>query len=63
MTPTNQTTGHPDNNHDVRDRLVEVKDDVAKRIDALGTLMKAHPFAALGVALGIGYLVARVVHR
>lgn len=43
------------------------KDDVARdlgmRVKALGALIKDHPFAAAGIALGIGYLTARLLHR
>jgi ElaB/YqjD/DUF883 family membrane-anchored ribosome-binding protein len=42
---------------------VSLKDDLAKRVDTLGTLVKTHPFAALGVGFGIGYLLARLAHR
>lgn len=42
---------------------VNLKDTVAKRVDTLGILAKAHPLAALGVGLGVGYLLARLVHR
>ena len=49
------------------ERLAELKDDVAKnlgrRVDSLGTLMKNHPFAAIGIGLGLGYLLARLLHR
>jgi hypothetical protein len=55
------STNHTD--HETADRFVELKDDLARRVDTLGTLMKAHPFAALGVGLGLGYLLARVLHR
>jgi hypothetical protein len=56
-TSTNHTTD------ETADRFVELRDDLARRVDTLGTLMKAHPFAALGVGLGLGYLLARVLHR
>lgn len=53
--------------HDASDRLSEMKDDVAKnvheRVDSLGALMKAHPWASIGVGIGVGYLLARLVHR
>ena len=53
--------------HEASDRLVELKDEVAqqveRRVDSLAVLIKDHPFAAIGVGLGIGYLIARIVHR
>ncbi len=63
MTTTNETTSHIDDGiaqrlHEASDRLVEVM-----RIDSLGALMKKHPFAALGIGFGLGYLIARVLHR
>jgi len=52
---------------DAGDRIVELRDEatrtLGKRIDALGAAMKKHPLAAAGLALGIGYLIARIVHR
>jgi ElaB/YqjD/DUF883 family membrane-anchored ribosome-binding protein len=43
--------------HDAADRLSEMK------VDSLGALMKAHPWASIGVGIGVGYLLARLVHR
>ena len=60
MTTTNQTGNH---SNDPIERLVDLKDQVAQRVDSLGSLMKDHPFAALGIGLGLGYLIARLVHR
>jgi ElaB/YqjD/DUF883 family membrane-anchored ribosome-binding protein len=50
-------------NHETAERFVELKDGVAKRVDTLGALIQQHPLAALGIGLGIGYLLARLVHR
>lgn len=63
MTTTNheQETAHRFT--ELQENVAKLKEDVAKRVDSLGTLMKAHPFAALGVGLGLGYLIARIVHR
>jgi ElaB/YqjD/DUF883 family membrane-anchored ribosome-binding protein len=51
----------------VGERFVEIKNDVARqlgtRVDSLGGLIKDHPFAAAGIGLGIGYLIARLLHR
>ena len=60
MTPMNQTGNH---SNDPIERLVDLKDQVAERVDSLGSLMKDHPFAALGIGLGVGYLLARLLHR
>jgi ElaB/YqjD/DUF883 family membrane-anchored ribosome-binding protein len=70
---TNKTTNHVDDNNisqriqEAGDRLVELKNEVTgnlgKRIDSLDALVKERPLAALGVALGIGYLLARLLHR
>jgi len=49
------------------DRAVEIKDEIARqlaaRVESLGTLIREHPFAAAGIGFGIGYLVARLLHR
>lgn len=63
MTTTNQSTSHSDETigqrlHEAGDRVVEVM-----HIDSLGALMKKHPFAALGIGFGLGYLIARILHR
>lgn len=72
MTITNKTGNHGDDSIGQRieqagDRLVEIKDNVAKnlgtRAESLGALIKDHPFAAAGIGLAIGYLVARLLHR
>jgi ElaB/YqjD/DUF883 family membrane-anchored ribosome-binding protein len=71
MTTTNKTASPSDGIgqrlQDAGDRFVEIKDDVAnrlgKRVDSLGAIMKEHPLAAVGVGLGIGYLIARILHR
>jgi ElaB/YqjD/DUF883 family membrane-anchored ribosome-binding protein len=53
--------------HDAADRLVDLEKDIATNVDrqvkSLRTLVKQHPIAALAVALGAGYLLARLVHR
>jgi hypothetical protein len=55
---TSNDTGIGRRLHDAGDRVVEVM-----RIDSIGALMKKHPFAALGIGFGLGYLIARVLHR
>jgi ElaB/YqjD/DUF883 family membrane-anchored ribosome-binding protein len=72
MTSTNKTTMQSDDGIGQRiehagERFVQIKDDVAKnlgtRVRSMGALIKDHPFAAAGIALGIGYLTARIIHR
>jgi ElaB/YqjD/DUF883 family membrane-anchored ribosome-binding protein len=72
MTTTNKTDTHSDDRIGQRieqagDRLIEIKQEVTRslgtRIESLGGLIKDHPFAALGIGLGIGYLAARILHR
>lgn len=49
------------------ERIVDFKDEAArslgKRVDALGAMMKRHPFASIGIGLGAGYVLARIIHR
>jgi hypothetical protein len=53
--------------HDAGERIVDFKDDAArdlgKRINTLGGMMKKHPILAIGIGLGAGYLLARVIHH
>jgi hypothetical protein len=64
MTTTNKTGSPADS---LGERFVELRHDVAnnvgKRVDSLGALIKGHPLAALGIGLGLGYLIARLIHR
>jgi hypothetical protein len=52
---------------DVGEKIIDFKDEttktLGKRVDALGAWMKKHPIAALGLGLGTGYLLARILHR
>ena len=72
MTNTSKTATHSDDGIAQRiehagDRIAEIKDEVAKhvgsRVESLGALITKHPFAAMGIGLGIGYLTARLLHR
>jgi ElaB/YqjD/DUF883 family membrane-anchored ribosome-binding protein len=68
MTIANKTGTPGDDSIDQQvDRAGEIKDEIAKqlgaRVESLGTLIREHPFAAMGVGFGIGYLVARLLHR
>jgi ElaB/YqjD/DUF883 family membrane-anchored ribosome-binding protein len=60
--------------HDVSDlaeeaaqRVAELKDEaihvIEDRVEALGNAIQKHPFAAVGIGIGIGYLLARLLHR
>jgi ElaB/YqjD/DUF883 family membrane-anchored ribosome-binding protein len=52
---------------DAGEQIVDFKDDaqktLSKRVDTLGVLMQEHPLVAVGLGLGVGYLIARLVHR
>jgi len=52
---------------DAGEKIIDFKDEttktLGKRVDALGAVMKKHPLAALGIGLGTGYLLARILHR
>jgi ElaB/YqjD/DUF883 family membrane-anchored ribosome-binding protein len=52
---------------DAGEHVVDFKDDaqkaLSKRVDTLGDLMQEHPLVAVGLGLGVGYLIARLVHR
>ena len=52
-TITNKTT-------ELQDAVTE---KLTERVDALGELIRKHPLAAVGIGLGVGYLIARLVHR
>jgi len=72
MTTTTKTQSHGDDGISQRleeagARLVEIRDEVAinlgNRVDSLGKVIRKHPLAAVGVGFGLGYLLARIVHR
>jgi len=72
MTTTTTTGNHGDDGIGQRieqdgHRLGEITRAVARhlgaRVESLGALIKEHPFAAAGIGLGIGYLIARLLHR
>ena len=48
-------------------RIGDIKDSVVnnleKRVGSLGAMIEDHPFAAVGIGLGVGYLIARLLHR
>jgi ElaB/YqjD/DUF883 family membrane-anchored ribosome-binding protein len=53
--------------HDAGERVIEFKDSTVRaldgRLDALGAMMKKHPLLAIGIGLGAGYLLGRLVRR
>lgn len=53
--------------HDAGEQLAGIRDaaveSVGKRVEALGALIKEHPIAAVGIGLGVGYILARILHR
>ena len=67
MTITNQNDSVGQRIEQAGERISEIKDDVVnrlgKRVGTLGALIEDHPFAAVGIGLGIGYLIARLLHR
>ncbi len=52
---------------DVKDKIVGAKDVVVEKTESIVTMMsktiKAHPFKTVGAAIGISYLVTRIIHR
>jgi|HubBroStandDraft_6_1064221.scaffolds.fasta_scaffold80299_1 ElaB/YqjD/DUF883 family membrane-anchored ribosome-binding protein len=73
MTTTTKKPSHESENglseilHDAGERVVELKDEsvrtLGKSVDSLGKAMKEHPLLAVGLGVGAGYLIARLVHR
>ena len=53
--------------HDAGERIVDFKDDAArdlgKRVNTLGVMMKKHPLIAIGIGVGAGYVLARIIHH
>ncbi len=51
----------------IKDKVVDLQHKAQDRggaaIDKASDLIKAHPFAAIGVAFGLGYLAMRLVRR
>ncbi len=58
-------TGVSEMLHDASARLVDFKDDslatLGKRVDMVGKMIKKHPFAAVGISLGAGFVISRIV--
>lgn len=50
-----------------KDKAINVKDSFVENSEAAlnraGGMIKAHPFAALGIAFGVGYIVMRVFKK
>lgn len=49
--------------HAVSDLQHKATDRGSKAIDDASKLIKEHPFAAVGIAFGVGYLLMRLVRR
>ena len=47
----------------VVDLQSKAKDQGGKAFDKASELIKAHPFAAIGIAFGVGYIAMRLVRR
>src|SRR5262245_16256884 len=51
----------------LKDKAIDVKDSVVETSGAalsrLGSLIKDHPIAAIGVAFGVGYLTVRMLRK
>ena len=49
------------------EQLSALKDEAVKmveaRVDALGKAIQQHPLLAVGIGFGVGYLLARLLHR
>jgi ElaB/YqjD/DUF883 family membrane-anchored ribosome-binding protein len=45
------------------ERAGDLKDIGMTQIDNLGKLVKKHPFAAIAIAFGVGYIAMRIVRR
>jgi len=52
---------------DAAEQLTALKDEAVKivedRIDTLGITIQQHPWLAVGIGFGIGYVLARLLHR
>jgi len=53
--------------HEAGDRIAELKDEsmrtLGKRLGDLGGAMRQRPLLAIGLGIGLGYVLARIVHR
>lgn len=51
----------------IKDKVVDLqhkaKDQGGAALDKVSGLIKAHPFAAIGIAFGVGYIAMRLVRR
>jgi ElaB/YqjD/DUF883 family membrane-anchored ribosome-binding protein len=51
----------------LKNRAVGVKDSVVENgeaaLDRIGALIKAHPFAAIGIAFSVGYVTIRMLRK
>jgi ElaB/YqjD/DUF883 family membrane-anchored ribosome-binding protein len=71
MTTRKQTedTEHPGPKlaDETAERVAELKDEaihaIEARLEALGKAIQKHPLLAVGIGFGVGYVVARMLHR
>ncbi len=53
--------------HKAKDKVIDlqhtVKDKGGAALDRVTETIKAHPFAAVGIAFGVGYVLMRLVRR
>jgi ElaB/YqjD/DUF883 family membrane-anchored ribosome-binding protein len=51
--------------HDAGERLTDLKDGsvdtIGKQAGAVAKLVKKHPLAAIGVSVGVGFVLSRVI--
>ena len=51
----------------MKDRAIDAKDSVVESgqaaLSRISALVKEHPFAALGIALGVGYVAVRLLRK
>jgi len=49
------------------DRIAELRDEsirtLGKRLGELGSAMQQRPFLTIGIGIGLGYVLARILHR
>jgi ElaB/YqjD/DUF883 family membrane-anchored ribosome-binding protein len=51
----------------IKNKAIDVKDAVfengGKALDRAGSLIKEHPFIAIGIAFGVGYFAVRMLRK
>jgi ElaB/YqjD/DUF883 family membrane-anchored ribosome-binding protein len=49
--------------HRVADVATRARTIAGENVDSLGTLMKRHPLVTIGLGLGLGYVIGRLMAR